>query len=129
VGAGGVSEGGELSQGGLLVVIAEESLLVDDLGGVVNVASDDLDGGGGVALGAHQSLGDSVLGLVLQSHGESSLEILGSGFLGDGDSDLVAGLASVEHTVVGEGGVGPVLAVPLGLFAVELLGNSPDNVL
>lgn len=126
--AGGAGELHESSEGLLLVGIADESLLLDDLGGVVNVASDVLHAGGGVALGLGLSLADAVLGGVLQSHGESSLEILFSLILAHADSNGIAHLASVEHTVVGEGAVCPVLAVPLGRCGIESLGNSPDNV-
>ena len=126
--ASGLGELEQFSEGLLFVGIADESLLVDDLGSVVNVASDLHLADGGVALRLGLSLADAVLGLVLQSHGESSLEILFSLSLFHADSNGVAHLASVEHTVAGEGAVRPVLAVPLGSIGVESLGNSPDNV-
>lgn len=128
-GTGGFGKLEQLSEGCLLVGVAEESLLLDDGGGVVNVASKLLNGGGWVGLGAGLSLGDTVLLLVLQSHDESSLEILGSIFLSDGDANSVGGLGSVVLSINGEGAVGPVLSAPLGLLGVEILGNSPDNVL
>jgi len=103
VSVGGLGELEELSEGGLLVGVVEESLLVDDLGGVVHVASNVLNGGGCVGLGAGLSLGDAVLLLVLQSHGESSLEILVSLSLSHGDSDGVVGLAGVEFAIDAEG--------------------------
>lgn len=129
VAAGGSGELEELSEGGFLVVVADESLLVDDLGSVVDVTANVLHRGGWVALGTGLSLADAVLGGVLQSHGESSLEILAGLVLSNSDSDGVVGLGGVELAIDAEGRVGPVLAVPLGRGAVESLGNSPDNVL
>ena len=125
----GLGELEKFSEGLLPLVVADESLLLDDLGGVMNVTSKVLRGNGGVALGSGHSLGDTVLLLVLDGHGESSLEILCSLVLSHGDANGVAQLAGVLHAVVGEGRVGPVLAVPLGRLAAESLGNSPDNVL
>ena len=64
-GAGGAGKLEKSSEGLLLVSVAEESLLLNNLGGVVNVASNFLDGSGGVALGASHPLADAVLGGVL----------------------------------------------------------------
>ena len=127
--ASGLGELEKSSESCLSVSVAEESLLLDDRGGVVNVTSKLLRGDGGVGHGLGLSLGDIVLLLSLDCHDESSLEILCSLVLFHGDANGVAHLAGVVHAVAGEGAVGPVLAVPLGLRAVESLGNSPDNVL
>ena len=127
--ASGFSELEKSSESLFLVGVAEESLLLDDLGGVVNIASKVLLRDGGVALRFGLSFADAVLGLMLRSHGESSLEILCSLILFHGDSNGIAHLTGIVHAVAGESGVRPVLAVPLGLLAVESLGNSPDNVL
>lgn len=126
--SGGVRELGELAEGSLLVVVVEESLGLDGLGALGGAGSHSHDGGGGVALRLHVSLGDAVLGLVLQSHGESSAEIVLGYTLGGGDADGVAGLAGVVEAVHGEGGVRPVLAVPLSFHAVPFLGQAPDDL-
>ena len=112
----------------LSLAVGDKSLLLDDLCGVVNITSKVLRGDGGVGHEVGLSLVDIVLLLSLDVHGESSLEILCRLVLSHGDADVVAHLAGVVHAVVGEGAVGPVFAVPLGLGAVESLKNSPNNV-
>ena len=124
--ASGVGELGELSQGSVFISIAEESLLLDDLGSVVWVTADVLDRDSRVSLGALLDLGDSVSGLVLQSHGESSFEILVSFGLPHRDSDGVGSLGGAVPTSIGEDASGPGLAHELGLVAVKALGQAPD---
>ena len=124
--ASGVGELSELPQGSISVGVAEESLLLDDLGSVVWVTADVLDRDSRVSLGALLDLGNSVSGLVLQSHGESSSEILVSFGLPHGDSDGVGSLGSAVPSAVGEAAGAPVLAHELGLVAVKALGQGPD---
>ena len=124
--ASGVGELGELSQGSVFISIAEESLLLDDLGSVVWVTADVLDRDSRVSLRALLDLGDSVSGLVLQSHGESSFEILVSFGLPHRDSDGVGSLGGAVPTSIGEDASGPGLAHELGLVAVKALGQAPD---
>ena len=124
--ASGVGELSELLQGSVSSGGAEESLLLDDLGSVVWVTADVLDRDSRVSLGALLDLGDSVSGLVLQSHGESSFEILVSFGLPNRDSDGVGSLGSAVPSSIGEDISGPVLAHELGLVAVEALGQAPD---
>ena len=126
--ASGVGELGELPQSSFLVVVAEESLLLDNLGSMVWVTADVLHGDSGVPLGALLDLGNSIPGLVLQSHGESSSEILVSFGLPHGDSDGVGSLGSAVPSAVGEAAGAPVLAHELGLVAVKALGQAPDNL-
>jgi len=125
--SGGASELSESSEGDLLVGGANESLFVDDLGGVMHIAANVLLTGGGVGGRASLSLADAVLLGVLQSHGESSLISLGALLLTDVDSNGVGGLRGVHSSVSGEGRVGPVLAHEFGLVAVEALGNAPNE--
>ena len=127
-GSGGGGERGELPQGCILFVVAEESLLLDDLGSMGGGAADVLHRDGGVPLGVLLDLGNSVSGLVLQSHGESSSEILVSFVLPHRDSDGVGGLGGAVPTVIGEDVGSPGLAHELGLVAVPALGQAPDNL-
>jgi len=129
--SGGASELSESSEGDLLVVVANESLFVDDLGGVVNITANVLADGGGVG-GADTAvhnigLSDAVLLCVLQSHGESSLSSLGASLSADVDSHGVGILRSVHSSVSGEGRVSPVLSHEFGLVAGEAFGNAPNK--
>ena len=123
-----MAELGELAEGSLLVLVVEESLGLDGLGALGGTGTHGHDAGGGVALRLDMSLGDAVLGLVLQSHGESSAEIVLGYTLVGGDTDGVAGLAGVVEAVHGEGRVRPVLAVPLSLHAVPFFGQAPHDL-
>lgn len=57
----GLGELEKFSQGLLPLVVGDKSLLLDDLGGVVNITSKVLRGDGGVGHGVGLSLGDIVL--------------------------------------------------------------------
>ena len=124
--ASGVSEFSELPQGSRSVGFAEESLLLDDLGSVVWVTADVLDRDSRVSLGATLDLGNSISGLVLQSHGESSFEILVSFGLSHRDSDGVGSLGGAVPTSIREDACGPGLTHELGLVAVKAFGQAPD---
>ena len=68
----GLGELEKFSQGLLPLVVGDKSLLLDDLGDVVNITSKVLRGDGGVGHRVGISLGDIVLRLSLDVHGESS---------------------------------------------------------
>ena len=127
-GSGAVGELGEPPQGCVLFGVAEESLLLDDLGSMFGGAANVLHRDGGVPLGVLLDLGNSVSGLVLQSHGESSSEILVSFVLPHRDSDGIGGLGGAVPSITGEDVVCPGLAHELGLVAVPALGQAPDNL-
>ena len=124
--SGGGSGSAELSESSVLVLIAEEEAALDSLGGLGGL-TDVNGGGGGVALRAGLSLGNSVLCLVLQIQCESSSEIRFGAVLAHGDADGVGSLAGVVATINGERRGGPVLAHPARLVAVEALSECPDN--
>ena len=117
-------------KGSLLLAIGNRSLLLDDLCSVVRVTTDVNGGDGGVALGL---LGfvllDAVLTSVLQSHGESSFEMLNGLRFRGSDTNGVASLLSAVESVHGKGRVAPVFAIPAGLVGVPSLGESPNYFL
>jgi len=116
----------QLLKGSGLLLGGDGSLGKDSLGRVVSITTELHLGGGGVALGGLLVLLDAVLAVLLQRHGESSLEILGSRYLCDGDSDGVGRLGGVAESVRREGRVAPMLAHPLGRLCVEPLSESPN---
>ena len=126
----GCSELAELLKGSLLLAIGDGSLLLDDLCSVVRVTTDVDSGDSGVALGLLCFvLLDAVLTSVLQSHSESSFEMLSSLLFLGSDTNGVAGLLSAVESVHGEGRVAPILAHPSGLVGVPFLGESPNYFL
>ena len=127
-GSRGTGKSTELLEASLLLSGGDGSLGLESLGSAVGVTADIHGGDSGVALGVLLVLLDAVLGGVLQSHGESSSEILLSLLHSHGDAHSVGHLASVEHAVGGERRAAPVLAVPLGLEAVEPLGQAPNFI-
>ena len=113
---------GELPEAGVLLVVVDEFDSLDGLGDAVDLTHV-VDADGGVA--GLLVLLDAVLLETLHSHGECPPEVLLSRLLHDRDAHLVGHLRCVELAVGGEGGPGPVLAVPAGLLVVEALSKAP----
>ena len=128
VGAVGSALSGESAEGAVLSLLVLESKTLDDLGGSVDLLGKMNFGSGdsGLRLGRLGLLG-TVAELVLQGEGENSAEVLLGLLVVSSDTNGAGGAGSVVETSVGEGVVGPFVAVKLDELGVVLLGESPNN--